>query len=80
MFRKEQVVILSDYLQGKGRFMPYIRHVHAKEYGGPRDYYNCTSRYYVITFKPSPVDIQAVTKSKFMCSLNRNIETFVKAG
>ena len=60
--------------------MPYIRPVHAKEYGGPRDYYNCTSGYYIITFKPSPVDIQAVTKSKFIYSLNRNIKMLVKPG
>eukprot|EP00112_Aurelia_sp_Birch-Aquarium-sp1_P010938 Seg2311.4 transcript_id=Seg2311.4/GoldUCD/mRNA.D3Y31 product="hypothetical protein" protein_id=Seg2311.4/GoldUCD/D3Y31 len=50
-------------IQGKGHFMPYIRQAHAKEYGGPRDYYNCTNRFYIITFKPSPVDIQAVTKT-----------------
>ena len=45
--------------------MPYIKDVHAKEFGGPRDYYNCTERFYIITYKPTKSDIKSVTGSKY---------------
>lgn len=50
-------------IQGKGSFMPYIKNVHAKEFGGPRDYYNCTKRFYIITYRPTKSDILGVTNT-----------------
>ena len=45
--------------------MPYVKDAHSKEFGGPRDYYNCTERFYIITYKPTKADIKSVTGSKY---------------
>ena len=61
----------DDYLfncQGKGHFMPYVKEAHSDQYGGPRDYYNCTNqsgiadRYYIITTKPTKKEIEDLSK------------------
>ncbi len=44
--------------------MPYNRDTHSKSFGGPRDYYNCTGRFYIITHKPTKVDVTSVKTSK----------------
>eukprot|EP00794_Sanderia_malayensis_P018157 gene18157-19969_t len=54
---------IIQVIQGKGRFMPYLKDTHSKEYGGPRDYYNCTGRFYIITHKTSPLDISNMKKN-----------------
>ena len=62
----KQVEYSNGYFfpQGKGRFMPYNRDTHSKSFGGPRDYYNCTGRFYIITHKPTKVDVTSVKTSK----------------
>ncbi|XP_065070626.1 uncharacterized protein LOC135695463 [Rhopilema esculentum] len=50
-------------IQGKRNFTPYIKDTHSKEFGGPRDYYNCTKQFYIITHKPTQAEIRKVTKN-----------------
>lgn len=56
--------------------MPYIKDAHSKEFGGPRDYYNCTDRFYIITYKPTKADIKSVTGSKYPCLLISSTSSF----